>query len=240
MLVSQHHRYSSSCTAPPLASNFLTQFTNWAKIWVSSSSASLPALPSSRKRKLILMDTTHFRDTDIRSRVNYYDQSYYIHNAIPTSSQRASLYRSTCQKLRPNHSKLTRLGDMIHVRHFWDDLEKLAFPDLTSNTNYHYVAPSKRVPFNPDKLGSLYRPKRSKKLPPVHLLQKRKRPSFGSSTIVYTLTPNQHVQILPTNITCRTSPRPGVPQTMKRFVHLQDEQEEDDDDDVPLGALQFS
>ncbi|GAN01033.1 hypothetical protein MAM1_0004c00464 [Mucor ambiguus] len=238
MFVSQHHRYSSSYTTRPISSTFLTQFTAWAKVWMSSST-SLPALSSSRKRKLILMDTTHFRDTDIRSRVNYYDQSHCIHT-IPTSSQRASLYRSTCQKLRPNHSKLTRLGDMIHVRHFWDDLEKLAFPDLTSNTNHHYVAPSKRVPFNPDKLGSLYRPRRSKKLPPLHFQQKQKRPSFGSSTIVYTLTPNQHVQILPIHINCRISSRPRVPQAMGRLVHQHDEQEEDDDDDVPLGALQFS
>ncbi|CAO3628340.1 unnamed protein product [Mucor fragilis] len=239
MLVSQHHRYSSSHAARPIASNFLTQFTAWAKVWMSSST-SLPALSSSRKRKLILMNTPHFRDTDIRSRVNYYDQSHYTHSTVPTSLQRASLYRSTCQKLRPNHSKLTRLGDMIHVRHFWDDLEKLAFPDLTSSTSHHYVAPSKRVPFNPDKLGSLYRPRRSKKLPPMHLQQKRKRPSFGSSTIVYTLTPNQHVQILPTHINSRISLRPRVPQAMRGLVHQHDKQEEDDDDDVPLGALQFS
>ncbi|KAK4516284.1 uncharacterized protein ATC70_011254 [Mucor velutinosus] len=239
MLVSQHHRYNSSYTARPTASNFLTQFTAWAKVWISSST-SLAALSPSRKRKLILMDTAHFRDTDIRSRVNYYDQAHSIHNTVPTISQRASLYRSTCQKLRPNHSKLTRLGDMIHVRHFWDDLEKLAFPDLTSNTNHHYVAPSKRVPFNPDKLGSLYRPKRSKKLPPMYFQQKRKRPSFGSSTIVYTQTPNQHVQILPIHITCRIPPHRRVPQAMRGLVHQHDEQEDDDDDDVPLGALQLS
>ncbi|KAL9549855.1 hypothetical protein MBANPS3_005005 [Mucor bainieri] len=231
MFVSQHNRYSASYTARPIASNFLTQFTAWAKVWMSSS-RSLTALSSSRKRKLIFMDTTHFRDTDIRSRVNYYDQPHYTHYSIPTSSQRASLYRSTCQKLRPNHSKLTRLGDIIHVRHFWDDLEKLAYPDLTSSTNYHYVAPSKRVPFNPDKLGSLYRPRRSKKLPPMHYQHKPKRPSFGSSTI--------HVQILPIHVNCRISPRPRVPQAMRRLVHQHDEQEEDDDDDVPLGALQFS
>lgn len=232
MLVSQHHRYSSSYPARPIASNFLTQFTNWAKIWVSSSSPSF----TPRKRKLISIDTTNFRETDIRSRVNYYDQSCSsLDTTIPTISQRASLYRATCQKLRPNHSKLTRLGDIIHVRRFWDNLEKLVYQEM-SNTNHHYVPPSKRMPFNPDKLGSLYRPKKSRKLPPSHF-QKRRRPSFSSSTIVYTLTTKQHVQILPLLITCRILPRPQVPQTMKRVVH---QQQQDDDDDVPLGALLFS
>ncbi|CEP18986.1 hypothetical protein [Parasitella parasitica] len=240
MLVSQQHRYNSSYSTHPFASNFLTQFANWARIWVSSSPRSPAFTP--RKRKLFLIDTKTIRDTDIRSRSNFYNQSHFnisssSSNAVPTSSQRASLYRATCQKLRPtnHHSNLIHLGDIINVRHFWDDLEELIYEEMCGSS-HRYVAPSKRMLFNPDKSSS----KRSRNIPACHS-QKKTRPSFSSSTIVYTLTTKQHIQILPICVNCRIQPRSQMLQS-KKFVYQQPQQNHcvDDDDNIPLGALSFS
>lgn len=194
----------------PMATTFLSQFTNWAKIWIS---------PSKIPRKRRNTSTSITRETDIRSRINYYEppaQPQYD-DLIP-NSQKAFLYRATCQKLRPANNQLTRklvhLGDILHVRKFWDDLEMIVYQDL-SNTS-HYLPPSKRLPFNPDKPGSIYLPRKSKRNIIALKLQQNRR-SFASSTIVYSNTGKQNiVQVLPLI----------VPQ--------------EDDDDVPLGSLHFS
>ncbi|KAI8639323.1 hypothetical protein BD408DRAFT_421589 [Parasitella parasitica] len=247
MLVSQHHRYhSSSCLTHPTASNSLLQFVNWAKFWVSSSSPRSPTF-TPEKETLFQIDTKIIRDTDIRSRSNYYDPlrpdlSLTSSNLIPTSSQRASLYRATCQKLRSNNhrSNLIRLGDVIHIRRFWDSLEKLIYYQEMCGSSHRYIAPSKRMPLNLDKPGSLFGPKRSRNTPPCHF-QRQPRPSFSSSTNVYTLTTKRHIQILPAYVNCRIQPGSQVrQQTSNKFVHLQQQHTGDDDDDIPLGALSFS
>lgn len=196
----------------PITTTFLSQFTNWAKIWMSPSKIC-------RKRRNPSITS---RETDIRSRTNYYEPPPPAPLAPPatkyedlvSNSQKALLYRATCQKLRPANNqlrKLTHLGDILHVRKFWDDLEMIVYKDL-SNTS-HYVPPSKRLPFNPDKPGSIFLPRKSRKNIDT---SKHRRRSFASSTIVFNSTEKNSVQVLPLI----------VPQV--------------DDDDVPLGALHFS
>ncbi|CAO3642387.1 unnamed protein product [Mucor hiemalis] len=198
----------------PMSNNFLTTFTKWAKIWMSASTNS--SIPCKRK----IAPNQQARDTDIRARINYYDQSQLQpqQRDVP-SSQRTHLYRATCLKLRPNASptrKLFRLGDILHVRKFWDKLESLVYQDL-SNTP-QYLPPSQRLPFNPDKPGSIFLPRKSKRnLAAFRHLSSPKRKSFASTTIVYNNSSrNNIIKVLPV----------VVPQ--------------DDDDDVPLGALDFS
>lgn len=200
----------------PMSNNFLTTFTKWAKIWMSSSTN----IPCKRK----IAPNPQIRDTDIRARINYYDQpppppyQQQLQRDVPVS-QRTHLYRATCLKLRPNASptrKLFRLGDILHVRRFWDTLEKLVYQDLSSTPQY--TPPSQRLPFNPDKPGSVFLPRKSKRnLAAFRHLSSPKRKSFASTTIVYNNSSrNNIIKVLPV----------VVPQ--------------DDDDDVPLGALDFS
>ncbi|KAG2211636.1 hypothetical protein INT47_008733 [Mucor saturninus] len=196
----------------PMATTFLSQFTNWAKIWMSPSSK----IPRKRRNT----STSIGRETDIRSRTNYYEppslKPHY--EEFLASSQKALLYRATCQKLRPANNqftrKLVRLGDILHVRKFWDDLEMIVYKDLSSTSQY--LPPSKRLPFNPDKPGSIYLPRKSKRNTNTASLKTQRR-SFASSTIVYSNTTGNIVRVLPL-----------IPQL-----------DDDDDDDVPLGALHF-
>ncbi|GAA5806754.1 hypothetical protein MFLAVUS_000102 [Mucor flavus] len=195
----------------PIANKFLSQFTSWAKIWMSPSPNKLP-----RKRKNTSSMT---RDTDIRSRTNYYDQPQ---PETLSLSQRTTLYRATCQKLRPNNNcnsirKLVHLGDILHVRNFWDHLETIVYQDVSQNSQY--LPPSKRLPFNPDKPGSIYLPRKQKKSVVTYTSASlpRKRQSFASSTIVYSNQGKHIIKVLPVAIV--------LPE---------------DDDDVPLGALHFS
>lgn len=197
----------------PIATNFLSQFTSWAKIWMSpTSNKSIP-----RKRKNTSTSIT--RETDIRSRINYYEQPEPI-----TLTQRISLYKSTCQKLRPSNKscsvkRLIHLGDILHVRNFWDRLEAMVYQESSKKSTAYYLPPSKRLPFNPDKPGSIYLPRKQKKSVVTYTSNSlpKKRPSFASSTIVYT-SKNNTIQILPATIL------PSI----------------EDDDDVPLGSLQFT
>ncbi|KAI9273446.1 hypothetical protein EDC94DRAFT_511089 [Helicostylum pulchrum] len=185
----------------PLANKFLSQFTSWAKIWMSPITS---------------------RDTDIRSRTNYYDHLPPQPETL-SISQRTALYRATCQKLRPttttsnNIRKLVHLGDILHVRNFWDYLESIVYQDVSQNSQY--LPPSKRLPFNPDKPGSIYLPRKQKKSVVTYTTAAslpRKRQSFASSTIVYSNGGKHIIKVLPVAIV--------LPE---------------DDDDVPLGALHF-
>lgn len=212
---------------PPMSSSFLSQFTSWAKVWMSSPKKSTP-----RKRKIIAVDNhPNARDdnNDIRSRTHQqHNSSLHISN-----SQRFSLYRATCQKLRPNHNQptnLSSLGDIIHVRKFWDHLERLVYQDVGNIS--HYVAPSKRLPFNPDKPSWLYKKKASSKrriMLSNNPLPKRK--SFASSTIVYIPSPPQQKNSKNVNIQVV----PILHRQIPNYYNTQ--QDDDDDDDVPLGAL---
>ncbi|KAI9344753.1 hypothetical protein BD770DRAFT_397430 [Pilaira anomala] len=203
----------------PIATNFLSQFTSWAKIWmspISTNKSKTILLPRKRKNT----STSITRETDIRSRINYYEQPEPI-----TLTQRISLYKSTCQKLRPTTNKtcsvkrLIHLGDILHVRNFWDRLEAMVYQDSFKKATTLYLPPSKRLPFNPDKPGSIYLPRKQKKSVVTYTSNSlpKKRPSFASSTIVYT-SKNNTIQILPA--------------TILPFI--------EDDDDVPLGSLQFT
>ena len=181
----------------PIAHNFLSTFTKWAKIWISSSTSTM--IP--RKRKI------ETREMDVRPRKSYQDAP-----CVVPVSQRVNLYQLTCQKLRPTTSpkRLRKLGDILHVRHFWDDLERLVYHELSANS--HYIPPTKRLPFSPDKPGSIYLPRKSKR----NLDAQRSpntRKSFASSTIVYNSIGE-----------CNTL----VPVII-----------EEDDDDIPLGSLKL-
>jgi hypothetical protein len=197
----------------PMANNFLTTtLTKWAKIWVSVSN-----IPCKRK----ISPTEGCRETDIRSRINYYDQPQQQNNlkTIPnlTSSSATGLYRATCQKLRPNSNvkRLVYLGDILHVRKCWDNLEKVLYQDLSNSP--HYVPPTQRLPFNPEKPGSIYLPRKSKRnLAAFRHLSSPKRQTFASSTIVYNNSDKNIIKVLPI-----VAPVPP----------------QDDDDDVPLAAL---
>lgn len=188
----------------PIANNFLTTFTKWAKIWVSSSTI----IPCKRR-----IAPTETRETDIRSRINYYDQPQHDSMAIPKSKS-TSLYRATCQKLRPSTSptrSLVYLGDILHVRKCWDHLERIIYQDVCKSPQY--LPPSQRLPFDPEKPGSVYLPRKSKRnLAAFRHLTLPKRKPFAS-TIVY-----NHSQ----NVIKVSPVVSSVPQ---------------DDDDVPLATL---
>jgi hypothetical protein len=214
---------------PTPATNFLSQFTSWAKIWMSSSSSSTnKKIPRKRKTSNITNNRSQEeknREMDIRSRINYYGEQ----QPQPQMSQReiSSLYRATCQKLRTSSSKPAkgrRLGDILHIRNLWDELEQHVYKDLCQAP--HYLPPSKKVPFNPDKPGSIYLPRISKRHIIAFTLQiKPKRRSFASSTIVYISTPSSAEQRSIIKVLTAVTPKAQI------------QEDEDDDDDVPLGAL---
>lgn len=224
----QMNNKNQSC--PPMTTSFLSQFKSWAKIWMTSPKKSTP-----RKRKIIAVD---YQETGghIRSSAS---RTHPCHSLYISHSQQASLYRLTCQKLRPNHNqptKLSSLGDIIHVRKIWDHLEWEVYQDLC-NTN-DYMTPSKRLPFNPDKPSWLYKKKASSKRHTMILnthnpLPKRK--SFASSTIVYISSPQQNNK----NVNIKVAPIVQPPHYHNTRITKQDNNndDDDDDDDVPLGAL---
>ncbi|RCH84291.1 hypothetical protein CU098_008609, partial [Rhizopus stolonifer] len=200
----------NSTTSPLFGSNhvsILSQFTSWARIWMASVHVA-NSVPHKTKVEPFCSDKER---TESRSLECISDE------------QLAHLYRITCHKLTRPHkhmdhaTKLNKLGDIIAVRAFWDNLERAVYQEISATSNY--VPPSKRIPLHPDKPGSFFLPKRSKRyiVNRVHnslFLPKRK--SFESTTIVYTLTTESRVQLLPVKFNI---------------------QEEDADDNVPLGAL---
>ncbi|KAI7903820.1 uncharacterized protein BX663DRAFT_505331 [Cokeromyces recurvatus] len=220
-------------------SSLLRQLTNWAKLWITPPNNQIPC-----KRKIenngqhqVEWNT---RETDIRSRVNYYKEeeeeeegrmfvnsSSSITTTTTTTtiiSQKNSslfLYSITCQKLLRQRQKRLYLGAIIQIRHFWDKLEKSLY-------NHHdncYLPPSKRFPFNPDRPGSLYS---SKSSPLQQLYNKRNhRKSFASSTIVYTLISDNEDHL-------HVSPASSI---TNNITYNNDDDDDDDDDNIPLGTL---
>lgn len=87
-----------------------------------------------------------------------------------TTTTLSWLYRITCYKLQPN-TKKKALGDVLHIRKFWQDLEAHIYQE-------HNI---KRVPFDPDLPGSVYLPKKSRKR-----IKTIKREPYASTYIVYT------------------------------------------------------
>ncbi|KAI9485725.1 MAG: hypothetical protein EXX96DRAFT_546224 [Benjaminiella poitrasii] len=223
-------------------SSLLTQFTNWAKLWVSTTITEDSNIP--RKRKSISQHQmeTNTRETDIRTRHHYEEPQSQIQpqpQELPlTTTQSMFLYSITCQKLR-RHPKPTQrvfccLGDIIHVRHIWDKLEKLIYEQQQYNTinTTEYLPPTKRFPFNPDRPGSLYCPKSSPRR-----RQNSKRNSFASSTIIYTLISNEEDLTLER---IRVSPVRTEMHNNNNTSNNSDDNkndEDDDDDDVPLVSL---
>ncbi|KAI8990252.1 hypothetical protein BDB01DRAFT_780675 [Pilobolus umbonatus] len=235
IMINQQDIIQFNKTGYPIATNLITQFTNWARIWMSSNNT------NKRKRKIYPHENK--RETDIRTRTNHYDQEHHLYKPLPppTPAQRSNLYRATCQKLRlnkannnhyiansnscqPRHPIIDRkltLGAILHVRSFWDNLERDIYQELSNSI--HYIAPSKRFPFNPDRPGSLYLPKASNKR--TISGQSHSRESFASSKVIYTTIPTskKHVSV-------RIQPI-DVPRVHRRPM--------EDDDDIPLGSLQF-
>lgn len=146
-------QFSNRKSSYPIATKFISQFSTWAKFWLSAK--------KDKKTKRKTIHPAHNKSLD----------------AIP-HSQRDLLYQVTCHKLRPNANKKTfSLGDVLHIRKFWEKIERLIYQHEMG-----YVPSTKRIPFNPDIPGSIYLPKRSRK----HILPKTRREPFASTHIVYT------------------------------------------------------
>ncbi|KAI8367803.1 hypothetical protein EDC96DRAFT_574438 [Choanephora cucurbitarum] len=165
--------------------NFLSQLSNWAKIWLSSSHTQVRNPLACRAKVAPVFDPIKQTDALCQSPIRY---------DTPSESQLTHLYRLTCQKLvrKPNQierpTRIRRLGDLVNVRTFWDLLEAMVYQEISNSKNYN--PPSKRVPFYPDRPGSLFMPKRSKRyvIQMVHnQAHTLKRRSFASTTIIYTL-----------------------------------------------------
>ncbi|KAI8371821.1 hypothetical protein BD560DRAFT_395531 [Blakeslea trispora] len=163
--------------------NFLSQLSNWAKIWISSQTRN----PLACRAKVTPV-------SEQTKQTESFDSSTQQIKEIPTEAELTRLYRLTCQKLikKPNQadrlSRLKRLGDLVNVRSFWNILEEMVYQDISSSNNYS--PPTKRMPFHPDKPGSLFMPKRSKRYV-IHMIHNQthasKRKSFASTTIIYTI-----------------------------------------------------
>lgn len=224
---SQHNFIKYTSPKLTASSNFLSQVTSWAKVWMSSSNTTEKRIPRKRKTSSISSSSSlERREMDIRSRINYYEQKHQQPSQPQlqlTQRDLSNLFRATCQKLRPNSlSKARRLGDILHIRKLWDQLEPQVYQELGQQP--HYLPPSKRTPFNPEKPGSAYLPRRSKR----HIMvfahfSRPKRSTFASTTIVY-ISQNNIIKMVPLIVA-------SAPAQQKV------EDSDEDDDDVPLGAL---
>ncbi|CAO3688437.1 unnamed protein product [Rhizopus stolonifer] len=189
MVVSSQHQdiiqLSHRKSNYPIATKFISQFSSWAKFWLSTNEKT-----NHQKRKKIDSVDKDVEDISI--------------------SQRAHLYQLTCNKLQPSHHSKKALGDVLHIRKFWQELETAIYQHEIS-----FVPSTKRIPFDPDIPGSVYLPKKSRKKMTAH---KKVRESYALSHMAHTF--KQDINLIET----------------KSLIS----QKDDDDDNVPLGILRFS
>ncbi|KAI9279113.1 hypothetical protein BY458DRAFT_503185, partial [Sporodiniella umbellata] len=157
MAVSSQHQdiiqFSHRKSNYPMATKFISQFASWTKFWLSSNEKS----KYSKRKKVEPIDEKI--------------------EAIPIS-QKTYLYQLTCHKLQPSHHSKKALGDVLHIRKFWEDLETEIYQHEIS-----FVPSTRRIPFDPDIPGSVYLPKKSKKKIAAH---KKVRESYALSHIAHT------------------------------------------------------
>jgi hypothetical protein len=122
----------------------MAQFKNWATVWIQSSQQTSKGQQTTQPQA----------------------------SETPSSLEKAMLYQATHQKLKPrNRCNLMSLGGFIQLLKCLDTLEGEIFQEYSQTPSY--VPPSKRLPFNPDRLS------RKRTTNPY------KRRSFASSTLVY-------------------------------------------------------
>ncbi|CEG72885.1 hypothetical protein RMATCC62417_08367 [Rhizopus microsporus] len=206
-LASEHQdiiQFSNRKSSYPMTSNFISHFASWAKFWLTVNDKTIP-----HKRKLFHRSEHKAPHVSVEN------------NSIIPVTQRAHLYRATCHKLRPNQSnskKSFTLGDILHIRKFWENLENLIYQNERD-----YIPSVKRIPFNPDIPGSVYLPKKSRK----QIVTNKNRQPYACSNIVYTFKHDID--------TIETQPITST------YTHSSNNIcDDDDDDDVPLAILHLS
>ncbi|KAI8991628.1 hypothetical protein BDF20DRAFT_845630 [Mycotypha africana] len=171
-----------------------------------------------RKRKINHnIDIDVSRETDVRTRTNYYHattmhrqhrtQVPNTNNTAYNKSDMLRVYNCTIQKLQAQQRKRQyksarpTLSNLIHIRHVWDQIERLIISksntnDESATSNIPYLSPAKRFPMYTDKVYLLTHKKlsvSSSSITATAVSTKQKiRASFALSTLVYTTATHQN------------------------------------------------